>query len=67
MELTISELISRLNAKDESVDFSDVMQVVSQHYNYKESHFTNGELTNQAGTNEGSCKIFAFAKIHNLS
>jgi hypothetical protein len=33
--------------------------------------FTNGagdySVTNNAGDNEGSCKIFAFAKLHSLT
>jgi hypothetical protein len=67
MELTINELINRLNTADESVSFNDVMQVISDNYEYSASNFTNAQLVNQAGSNEGSCKIFAFAKLHNLS
>ena len=67
MTLTISELLKLVNAKSEIVDFNEVMQVISSHYTYEKSLFSNGELVNKAGTNEGSCKIFAFAKIQNLS
>ena len=67
MKLTVNELIGRLNTANEIVDFKDVMQVISNYYHYKKSDFKNGNLVNQAGTNEGSCKIFAFAKIHGLS
>jgi len=67
MELTINELINRLNTNDETVGFNEVMQVISSHFSYEPSSFTNGEIINQAGTNEGSCKVFAFAKIHKLS
>ncbi len=67
MDLTVNELINRLNTADESVSFKDVMQVISKNYDYTPSSFTNAQLVNQAGTNEGSCKIFSFAKIHNLS
>jgi len=67
MELTVNELINRLNTTDQTVSFNDVMQVISENYDYSPCSFTNDKLVNQAGTNEGSCKIFAFAKIHNLS
>ena len=63
----MNDLISRLNSADSKVDFSEVIQIISSHYHYQQSAFSNGGLVNQAGTNEGSCKIFAFAKIHNLS
>ncbi|MFT5755843.1 MAG: hypothetical protein ACI9LM_000555 [Alteromonadaceae bacterium] len=67
MELTVNELINRLNTAGESIIFDEVMQVIANHYDYSPSTFTNGKLINQAGTNEGSCKIFSFAKMHNLS
>ena len=35
-------------------------------YTYAPTAFANGSLVNQAGENEGSCKLFAFAKINNL-
>jgi hypothetical protein len=71
MPLTINELNSQLNPIDSSitslVNFEDVMAVISAHYHYKQCTFTNGELENQAGTNEGSCKVFAYAQLNNLS
>jgi len=67
MKLTVIELVKRLNISDETLDFDVVMQVISKYYHYKETDFKNGELVNKAGTNEGSCKIFSFAKIHALS
>ena len=49
------------------IDFEDTMAVIEAHYDYTATRFNNGDLINEAGTNEGSCKIFAFAKINNLS
>lgn len=51
------------------VDFKDTLAVITEHYDYTASEFSNGlqqPLINQVGQNEGSCKIFAFAKLHNL-
>lgn len=71
MSLTISELNCQLNSSNTSVissiSFQDVMAVISENYHYQQSAFTNGEIENQAGTNEGSCKIFAYAQLNNLS
>ena len=67
MKLTVNEFIERLNTASETISFDEVMNIISDHYHYQPSSFTNGELINQAGTNEGSCKVFAFAKKHNLS
>ncbi|MDG1752519.1 MAG: HopJ type III effector protein [Thalassotalea sp.] len=71
MPLTINELNSKLTSLDvlitSSVDFEDVIAVISSYYNYQQSAFKNGELVNQAGTNEGSCKIFSYAQLNGLS
>jgi len=50
------------------VGFDETMAVISENYSYQPTEFSNGRnediLVNKAGTNEGSCKIFAFAQIH---
>ncbi|SEQ12389.1 HopJ type III effector protein [Amphritea atlantica] len=48
-------------------DFEDTMATIAANYDYTPARFTNGELVNEAGTNEGSCKIFAFARLNGLS
>ena len=52
------------------VSFEETIAVITENYQYKATEFSNGlnedTLVNKAGTNEGSCKIFAFAKIHQL-
>ncbi|MDP7591302.1 MAG: HopJ type III effector protein [Litorilituus sp.] len=67
MALTINCLLEILNTAPETVEFEQVMQVIADNYQYNPSAFVNGEVQNQAGTNEGSCKIFTFAKLHQLS
>lgn len=49
------------------VSFQETIAVITEHYTYQPIEFSNGSLVNAAGTNEGSCKIFAFAFIHQLS
>ncbi|MDD5633569.1 MAG: HopJ type III effector protein, partial [Methylococcales bacterium] len=48
----------------------ETIAVITENYHYQPTEFSNGldenTLINPAGTNEGSCKIFAFAKIHEL-
>ena len=63
----ISSLTDLLNTQADSVSFEQVMQVITDNYQYSSTRFTNGELVNEAGTNEGSCKIFYFAKLNNFS
>jgi hypothetical protein len=53
-----------------TVSFTETIAVITENYHYQATEFSNGlkehTLINKAGTNEGSCKIFAFAKIHQL-
>lgn len=51
------------------VDFKETMSVIADNYHYMPTEFSNGieqAVLNPAGQNEGSCKIFAFAKLHGL-
>jgi len=66
--MTLEDFITRV--KDgQSIGFQDTMDVISKYYEYRPTEFSNGiqlPLINEAGRNEGSCKIFAFAKLHHL-
>jgi len=57
--------------QQQPVDFTDTMAIIAEHYLYQPTEFSNGlgeeQFTSAAGTNEGSCKIFAFAQLHNLT
>ena len=69
--MTIDELIEKTSTDPESVEFSDVINLIDDTYHYTPTRFHNGigskAVINEAGTNEGSCKIFAFGKLNNLS
>ncbi len=64
-------LIHRLKTNPESIAFEKVIETINKHYDFSPAAFTNGlgkeTLTNAIGTNEGSCRIFSFAKTHALS
>ena len=49
------------------VSFQDAIATIAAHYDYTPARFTNGGVVNEAGSNEGSCKLFYFAKLHGLS
>lgn len=50
-----------------SVTFQDTITVIEAHYDFTPTAFRNGELQNDAGQNNGSCKLFSFAKLHQLT
>lgn len=57
-------------AQGQAVAFQDTLAVIAEHYVYIPTAFRNGleqPVLNAAGSNEGSCKLFAFAQLHRLS
>tara|TARA_R100001377_G_scaffold11983_1_gene6046 strand:- start:57 stop:425 length:369 start_codon:yes stop_codon:yes gene_type:complete len=67
VNVTLADFINQLDSNAEQVSFEQVMQVIGENYNYLPATFSNGDLLNEAGTNEGSCKIFYFAKLNGLT
>lgn len=69
MALTLEQLLDRARTLD-VIGFDEVMAVIADHYTYTPTAFSNGQgdpkVLNQAGQNEGSCKLFAFAQLHGL-
>lgn len=67
--MTLADLLDRL--KRAEADFEDVIAYVNAHYDYTPTRFTNGvgtdPVVNEAGKNEGSCRVFALARLHRLA
>ena len=67
--MSLSRFIEKVK-NNEPVSFQDTIAVINEHYDYHPVEFSNGLgeecLVNLAGVNEGSCKIFAFALLHDL-
>ncbi|OOS25908.1 HopJ type III effector protein [Moraxella pluranimalium] len=61
--------ISRLLAgiANQNLKFADVIAFIEANYHYTPVEFSNGEVVNPAGTNEGSAKVFSLAKLHGLN
>ena len=68
--MQLTEFIIKIKSS-ENISFDETMFNIAEHYIYHPCCFHNGlgvdKITNAAGSNEGSCKIFAFAKIHDLT
>lgn len=63
--MTPEEFASRIG-QDNSLDFEDTQAVISEYFDYTPCAFSNGEVANDAGQNEGSCKIFALGQLLQL-
>lgn len=62
-----TQFIIALKQDPKENEFSRTIQVIEDHYKFTPSAFTNGDVKNNPGENNGSCKIFAFAKLEGLS
>ncbi len=67
---TLHQFINDVKA-DQCVSFDQTMQMIDAHYLFTPIKFENGLgnelIVNQPDTNSGSCKIFAFARLHSLN
>ena len=67
--MSLASFLETIN-HNAAVSFDETIAVITENYQYQATEFSNGlkehTLVNEAGTNEGSCKILAFAQIHRL-
>lgn len=60
-------LLTQLQTSPQTINFKDVIAYIDQHYHFTPTRFTNGKKVNKAGENNGSCKVFSFAKLKGLN
>ena len=65
--MTLEKFLTRLVEEPETVEFADTIALIDKLYTFSETSFRNGDLVNAIGENSGSCKILAFAQMHNLA
>ncbi|MDB5156209.1 MAG: HopJ type effector protein [Mucilaginibacter sp.] len=65
MEQKLRDLITSL--REGSVSFAEVISFIETYYQHQPAAFKNGDAYNEATQNQGSAKVFAFAKLNNLS
>lgn len=69
--MEVNALLEKIKTQADAVEFDEVMAVIDEYYLYTETRFTNGlhedQVVNEAGTNAGSCRIFAFARLNDLN
>ncbi len=65
--MELNTFLQRLNNAPESITFNDAIAVIDALYDFTPTAFINGALRSEAGQNNGSCKIFSFARLQKLS
>ncbi|MCQ8847473.1 HopJ type III effector protein [Alteromonas stellipolaris] len=58
----VDALKKHLNESPESVEFGDVTALIDNAFTFTPTAFTNGEVTNEANQNNGSCKLLALGQ-----
>jgi hypothetical protein len=65
--MTVAELVQKIKTQAENIQFSEIIETVDANYNFTPTAFKNGETMNEANQNNGSCKVFSFAKNQKLT
>lgn len=60
-------ILQQLKNSPETIQFKEVIAFIDENYDFTPTKFTNGKTVNEANQNNGSCKVFSFAKLNHLS
>jgi len=63
----MNDFLQQLKTSPETNSFENTMEAIDADYNFSPCDFKNGDLVNAENQNNGSCKIFAFAQLHDLN
>ena len=65
--MPLAAYLAKVKTTPQALEFSALMEVIEGHYAFTPTAFSNGRVVNEAAQNQGSCKLFAFAKLNGLS
>ena len=65
--MNLESFLEKLKQTPEAILFSETIATIEENYDFTPIAFENGLQHNAAGENLGSCKLFAFAEMLNLS
>ncbi len=65
--MDLATFLATLNDTPSQISFADTIAVIDENYDFTPTAFKNAGLENQAGQNNGSCKIFAFGLHQDLN
>ena len=63
----VNEFITSFDDRADDLRFEETMALIDAHFDFTPSAFKNGDQLNDAGQNSGSCKVFAFGQIQQLT
>lgn len=60
-------LLDKIHNSPESISFAEVIAHIDTNFDFTPTRFINGNTVNEAGQNNGSCKVFSFAQLNHLN
>ena len=63
---SLKNLLNKIKS-NQPVFFPETIAHIDENYTFTPTTFKNGNQMNNAGENNGSCKIFAFAQLNQLT
>lgn len=60
-------LLNKITEAPDQISFAEVIEYIDTHYHFSPTAFQNGETYNAVNQNNGSCKVFSFAQLQQLS
>jgi hypothetical protein len=60
-------LLDKIHNSPESISFAEVIAHIDANFDFTPTRFINGSAINEAGQNNGSCKVLSFAQLNNLT
>jgi hypothetical protein len=65
--MLLAAFLNKIQSYPEDINFNDTVAIIDSHYQFTPCAFRNGKLHNEVGQNSGSCKLFSFAQLHDLT
>lgn len=65
--MKIQTFLFQVRNTPDDLTFIQAIDIIDSEYHFTPTSFINGNQHNEAGQNNGSCKIFAFGLLHNLT
>ncbi len=63
----IINFIEKVNQNPSGISFQEVINLIDENYNFTPTAFQNGNTFNDVNQNNGSCKVFSFAMLNQLT
>ena len=65
--MNLESFLEKLKQFPETITFPETIAVIEANSTFTPTAFQNGTQANGVGENSGSCKLFSFAQLQNLS